>query len=96
MLDRLRRDTQKRLQVARARSVRIGEAVSTNTISHTARVASERLSGMLHAFGMPGPVAVAKEGDREGNEKLIVRLAHGWRGERFRVFEGFPVEWHDE
>lgn len=51
---------------------------------------------MLHMVGMPGPFAVTKEGDCEGNERLIVRLAHGWSGERFQVFEGFPVEWHDD
>jgi hypothetical protein len=52
---------------------------------------------MLHMPGTWGPIALAQEGeDHEGGDRLIVRMARGWSGERFQTFEGFPVEWYDD
>jgi hypothetical protein len=75
---------------------KMGDDVSTNTVSSKARAAARRLSDTLHTAGVTGPFALARPGAREGDESLVVRRAHRWLGERADTFDGFPVVWSDD
>ena len=78
------------------RSRKMGDDVSTNTVSIKAPAAARRPSDTLQTVGVTGPFALARAGVREGDESLIVGRAHRWLGERVDTFEGFPVVWWND